>query len=209
MDVEEEAAGSDQCPLHSTPAALPRTPVLARDCLYAVRSRHPVFRSDVPTNRLRGSQWRAPAATTQLVPAADRAELILVVGRFVAGPSVRVVSASALSGGLLFGAPVLTHEGPWKGLESSRKRSTATIEREVRMKVRLDKSRCAGHALCNAVSEALFPLDDAGYSVLEPHEVAPNNEALTRAGVEACPRGPWYSTRTDVLDTAQRLQNEV
>jgi ferredoxin len=55
------------------------------------------------------------------------------------------------------------------------------------MKLRLDKSACAGHALCNAVDDGLFPLDDAGYSALEPHEVAPVDEQQTRIGVESCP----------------------
>ncbi|QNJ93382.1 ferredoxin [Mycolicibacterium fluoranthenivorans] len=57
------------------------------------------------------------------------------------------------------------------------------------MKIRLDSSRCAGHALCNAVSDELFPLDDSGYSVLEAHEVAAGDEKLIRLGVEACPEG--------------------
>ena len=57
------------------------------------------------------------------------------------------------------------------------------------MKIRLDSSRCAGHALCNGISDELFPLDDCGYSVLELREVAPGDEQLTRMGVEACPEG--------------------
>lgn len=60
------------------------------------------------------------------------------------------------------------------------------------MKVRLDSSRCAGHALCNAVDPNLFPLDDCGYSILEPHDVLPAQEALTREGVEACPEGALF-----------------
>lgn len=57
------------------------------------------------------------------------------------------------------------------------------------MRVRLDKSKCTGHAQCNAVNADLFPLDDAGYSILEPHEVKPEEEEATRAGVNACPEG--------------------
>ena len=57
------------------------------------------------------------------------------------------------------------------------------------MKIRLDSSRCAGHALCNAISDELFPLDDCGYSILETREVAASDAQLTRAGVEACPEG--------------------
>lgn len=55
------------------------------------------------------------------------------------------------------------------------------------MKVRLDRSRCAGHALCNSVDPEIFPLDDDGYSILEPHVVEPGDEERTREGVDACP----------------------
>jgi ferredoxin len=55
------------------------------------------------------------------------------------------------------------------------------------MRVRLDQDKCVGHGLCYAVDPALFPIDDAGYSILEPHEVAPSDEQATRDGVAACP----------------------
>ena len=55
------------------------------------------------------------------------------------------------------------------------------------MRVRLDKSKCAGHALCYAVSPALFPLDDSGYSILPERKVPEADEDLTRQGVAACP----------------------
>ncbi len=55
------------------------------------------------------------------------------------------------------------------------------------MKVRLERSKCAGHAQCYAVDPDLFPIDDEGYSVLKDHEVAPRDEQLTRDGVAACP----------------------
>lgn len=57
------------------------------------------------------------------------------------------------------------------------------------MKIRLDVDSCAGHALCSAVDSDLFPLDDGGYSTLEPHIVAAEHEALVRDGVAACPEG--------------------
>lgn len=57
------------------------------------------------------------------------------------------------------------------------------------MLVRLDKSKCMGHAQCNAVDPDLFPIDDFGYSVLEPHEVRPGDEDTVRDGVAACPEG--------------------
>ncbi|NDJ87964.1 ferredoxin [Mycolicibacter kumamotonensis] len=57
------------------------------------------------------------------------------------------------------------------------------------MKVRLDKSKCVGHAQCYAVDPNLFPIDDCGYSILEEHEVKPEDVQLTRDGVAACPEG--------------------
>jgi ferredoxin len=55
------------------------------------------------------------------------------------------------------------------------------------MKVRLEPAKCVGHAQCYAVDPALFPIDDSGYSTLEPHEVRPGDEQATRDGVAACP----------------------
>ncbi len=55
------------------------------------------------------------------------------------------------------------------------------------MKVRLDRSKCMGHAQCYAVDPDLFPVDDEGYSVLEPHDVAPGDADAVRQGVAACP----------------------
>jgi ferredoxin len=55
------------------------------------------------------------------------------------------------------------------------------------MKVRLDQPRCVGHAQCYAVNSRLFPIDDSGYSILEEHEVRPEDAQLTRDGVASCP----------------------
>lgn len=55
------------------------------------------------------------------------------------------------------------------------------------MKVRLEQSKCVGHAQCYAVDQELFPIDDSGYSTLEEHEVLPGDEQATRDGVAACP----------------------
>lgn len=55
------------------------------------------------------------------------------------------------------------------------------------MRVRLEKSKCVGHAQCYAVDSRLFPIDDSGYSTLEEHEVKPEDEELTRDGVASCP----------------------
>lgn len=55
------------------------------------------------------------------------------------------------------------------------------------MKVRLDRSRCAGHAQCYAVDPDLFPIDAAGYSILDEYEVRPEDLQLILDGVAACP----------------------
>jgi ferredoxin len=55
------------------------------------------------------------------------------------------------------------------------------------VKVRVEQSRCVGHAQCYAVDPEIFPIDDSGYSILEEHEVAPENAQVTRDGVASCP----------------------
>ena len=55
------------------------------------------------------------------------------------------------------------------------------------MKVRLEQSKCVGHAQCYAVDPDLFPIDESGYSILEEHDVRPGDEQLIRDGVAACP----------------------
>jgi ferredoxin len=55
------------------------------------------------------------------------------------------------------------------------------------VRVRLEQSRCVGHAQCYAVDPVLFPIDDSGYSILEEHEVRTEDEQLTRDGVASCP----------------------
>ena len=44
-----------------------------------------------------------------------------------------------------------------------------------------------GHAQCYAVDPEIFPIDDSGYSILEEHEVAPQDAQVTRDGVASCP----------------------
>jgi ferredoxin len=55
------------------------------------------------------------------------------------------------------------------------------------MKIRVDNSKCMGHAQCYAVNPNLFPIDESGYSNLQPHVVKQEDEVVTRDGVEACP----------------------
>jgi ferredoxin len=55
------------------------------------------------------------------------------------------------------------------------------------VKVRLEQSKCVGHAQCYAVDPALFPIDESGYSILEEHQVRPEDSLTTRDGVASCP----------------------
>lgn len=57
------------------------------------------------------------------------------------------------------------------------------------MKLKVDHSRCQGHAQCYAADPDLYPLDDDGYSSVEPHTVRPADEERIRQGVDACPMG--------------------
>jgi ferredoxin len=55
------------------------------------------------------------------------------------------------------------------------------------VKVRVEQSRCVGHAQCYAVDPEIFPIDDSGYSTLEEHEVVPEDAQIVRDGVASCP----------------------
>jgi ferredoxin len=55
------------------------------------------------------------------------------------------------------------------------------------MKIIADKTKCAGHARCAAVSDQLFELDTGGYIGFETRIVAAGMEAIARRGVRACP----------------------
>ena len=63
------------------------------------------------------------------------------------------------------------------------------------MKVRLEQSRCVGHAQCYAVDPDLFPIDDSGYSILEAHDVKPEDVDKTRDGAAALPGVGDHSRR--------------
>ncbi len=55
------------------------------------------------------------------------------------------------------------------------------------MRVKLDSSRCAGHAMCNAAGPDVYDLDDSGYCLLTTEVVAPQLEEQALAGAAACP----------------------
>jgi ferredoxin len=55
------------------------------------------------------------------------------------------------------------------------------------MRIRVDRSKCSGHALCAATAPELYTLDDDGYSNVGELDVPPGMEDLARRGFEACP----------------------
>ncbi|EHB55543.1 hypothetical protein MycrhDRAFT_2737 [Mycolicibacterium rhodesiae JS60] len=55
------------------------------------------------------------------------------------------------------------------------------------MKIRLIRSKCAGHAQCYAIAPDIFPIDDEGFCILEDRIVEPAEEEAARAGAESCP----------------------
>jgi ferredoxin len=55
------------------------------------------------------------------------------------------------------------------------------------MKIRLIRSKCAGHAQCYAVAPEIFPIDDEGFCILVERIVEPGQAEAARAGVSACP----------------------
>ncbi|MBB3600565.1 ferredoxin [Mycolicibacterium sp. BK556] len=55
------------------------------------------------------------------------------------------------------------------------------------MKVRLIRSKCAGHAQCYAVAPEIFPIDDEGFCILDERVVEADEVEAARAGVASCP----------------------
>lgn len=55
------------------------------------------------------------------------------------------------------------------------------------MKIRLIRSKCAGHAQCYAIAPEIFPIDDEGFCILEERVVEAAHVEAARAGVASCP----------------------
>ena len=50
------------------------------------------------------------------------------------------------------------------------------------MRILVDKTRCTGHARCNATAPEIFQLDDNGYIDMESFEVPPGQGELAQKG---------------------------
>lgn len=55
------------------------------------------------------------------------------------------------------------------------------------MRVLINKAGCVGHARCNNVAPALYPLDDNGYIASSGFSVPNGQEGLAQRGARACP----------------------
>lgn len=55
------------------------------------------------------------------------------------------------------------------------------------MKIRIDKTLCAGHARCAATAPDLFPLGEDGYIASDGFDVKPDDEERAQRAARACP----------------------
>lgn len=55
------------------------------------------------------------------------------------------------------------------------------------MKLMLDRSRCTGIGMCEAVDPDRFEVDESGELVLHSDEVAPGARAVVEEAILACP----------------------
>ena len=55
------------------------------------------------------------------------------------------------------------------------------------MKIRVEQSRCNGHARCFAVAPDLYTIDDLGYSSVTELDVPAGMEDAAVEGAGACP----------------------
>ena len=54
-------------------------------------------------------------------------------------------------------------------------------------KIKIVRSRCAGHARCAALAPTLFALDQEGYIAVDGFDVPSGDEALAQRAARACP----------------------
>lgn len=55
------------------------------------------------------------------------------------------------------------------------------------MKVKVDRSICAGHALCAAKAPEIYKIDDEGYSIADGTVVPANLVEKAKLGAAYCP----------------------
>jgi ferredoxin len=55
------------------------------------------------------------------------------------------------------------------------------------MRIRIDRSLCAGHGRCFSLAPEVFDYDEEGFSVLRMEAVPPEFEHAARRGAAGCP----------------------
>ena len=55
------------------------------------------------------------------------------------------------------------------------------------MKIKIDKTKCQGHSLCQLAAPTIYELDENGYNNMEPFQVSGENVKEAMKGVVACP----------------------
>jgi ferredoxin len=61
------------------------------------------------------------------------------------------------------------------------------FEREVIVKIKVDRSICAGHALCATKAPEVYKLDDEGYCISDGQAVPANLLEKAKLGAAYCP----------------------
>ncbi len=55
------------------------------------------------------------------------------------------------------------------------------------MKIKVEPGKCQGHARCASLAPDIFKLDDDGYIAISEANILPDQEAIARRVVRACP----------------------
>ncbi|WP_027935522.1 ferredoxin [Amycolatopsis sp. ATCC 39116] len=55
------------------------------------------------------------------------------------------------------------------------------------MRIEVDRNRCEGHAMCEAVAPEFFSVDDEGELTVKAEEVPEPEKAAVHAAVLSCP----------------------
>lgn len=69
------------------------------------------------------------------------------------------------------------------------------------MKIKVRPGQCQGHARCAAMAPAIFDLDPDGYIAFTEKDVPPEQAAMVRRGVRACPERALYIEGDPLADS--------
>jgi ferredoxin len=66
--------------------------------------------------------------------------------------------------------------------------SPGLLRRRNVVRVKVDRDRCEGNAVCLGIAPDIFDLDDEDYAVVKADPVPADQEALTEQAIAECPR---------------------